>query len=173
MSIALSESRSFKKIMLVVLAAAVVLAVAGYFVAVNQTTQTVSAARPGEYGLREGDRITSHAADGNPDINVVNDNFLRAYSRNFKSAAICLLYGHYGTGGCFAAGLKQVPAATKAAFPISCYYTNGDTNDGKVWYMESTGPDSGTLHHVQIPGPDAVLGDPDFFLKVFKINTLE
>ncbi len=160
--------------MLVVLASAAVLAVAGYFVAAYQTTQIAHAARPGDFGLQEGNRITSYQNDGNPDINVVNDNFMRAYSRNFISPAVCLLYGsQYGAGGCFAAGLKQVTAAVKNAFPLSCYFTNGNTNDGKVYYLEVTGQDSGTLHWVNME-PDTVRAtDADFFLKVFKINNLE
>src|SRR3989344_5811407 len=163
-----------KRIALVIFAFAAIAAVAGY-VAIQQSAQVtpVSAAQPSDFGLIEGDRITSANADGNPDINVVNQNHISAYARNFKNPVICQYYGHYGVGGCFAAGLKQVSSAVNAAFPVACYYTDGDSNDGKVYYMESTSGDSGTLHHVQVAGADAVAADPHFFLKTFKINTLE
>ncbi|MEK7583034.1 MAG: hypothetical protein AAB483_01355 [Patescibacteria group bacterium] len=174
MSIAItSQTRSFKKVLLIGIAAAALLAVAG-FIAMQATNESVNAAQPADYSLKGGDRITAHAAVGDPDIYVVGEaNHLQAFKRNFKSVTICNFYGQFGPGGCFAPGLKQVPASTRDAFPTSCYYTNGDTDDKKVWYMESTGADTGTLHHVQVSGAEAVAGDPLFFMKLFRINNLE
>lgn len=157
-------------------AAAVLVAVLG-FIAIQ--TQSVSAARPGDFtvngvALKEGDRITAHAAVGDPDIYIVNDSFLGGFKRNFQSPVTCGFYGHFGVGGCFAAGLKQVSASVRDAFATSCYYMNGDPNsDGKVYFMEATSADTGRLHWVNVSQAEASAADPSFFVKVFKINSLE
>src|SRR3989338_9852139 len=97
-----SHAWSSKRIALVIFAFAAVAAVAG-FIALQQSAQVapVNAAQPADFGLTEGDRITSANADGNPDIDVINQNHIMAYARNFKNPSICYMYGHYGVGGCF------------------------------------------------------------------------
>lgn len=173
MSIAItSQTRSFKKVLLIGIAAAALLAVAGYM-AMQTSGITNAANNPSDFGLKDGDRITAHAAVGDPDIFVVKESHITGVKRNFKNPVICNYYGQFGTGGCFAAGLKEVSAAVRDAFTLTCYYTDGDTKDGKVYYMESTGPDTGALHWVQVSGADAVAADPLFFIKVVQINTLE
>ena len=172
MSIAIThQTRSFKKVLLIGIAAAVVLAAAGYMA--TRTANHSSAAKASDYGLQDGNRITAYGAVGDPDIFIVKEDFQMATKRNFQNAVICNFYGQFGVGGCFAKGLKQVNAATRDAFPTSCYYTNAETKDGKVWFMQATGPDSGTLRAVQVSGAAAIAADPLFFNKVFNMNTLE
>ncbi len=169
----INDQRSYKKIFAVITVAAAVLFVAGLMYA---STSKVEAANPSSVGLMSGDRITVGTTNGDPDVFIVDNSMheknATGYKRVFLNPAICLFYGHFGSGGCFS-NMKTISTTVRDSFPTSCYYTNGDTKDGKVWYMEATGGDTGMLRHIQIPGADAVAFDPNFFAKIFEINQLE
>lgn len=52
-------------------------------------------------------------------------------------------------------------------------FRNCETNDPKVYGVEVTAEDTATLHWINTSGEQAVKDDPDFFKKVFCINTNE
>ena len=95
-------------------------------------------ATPEQYDLEEGDFIRAY---GDNDVFIVN---AYGYKRLVLSPKICLQYGHLGARGCFGA-IKNVTPQTRDAFITSHYYTNGETNDGKVQHLMITGDDTATL----------------------------
>src|SRR3989344_5690720 len=124
-----------------------------------------SAVAPADYGLKEGD-VVSAAGSDDPDVYIVNE---LGYKRLFLNPAIFNFYGHLGG---FAA-VKNVSAATRDAFGTSGLFRNCETNDPKVYGVETTGEDVGMLHWVNTPGSQAVLDDANFFKKVFCVNNNE
>jgi hypothetical protein len=70
-------------------------------------------------------------------------------------------------------GVKNVSEETRDAFETSGLFRNCETNDPKVYGLETLGEDGGYLHWVNTSGAQAVADDPDFFQKVFCINTQE
>ena len=62
---------------------------------------------------------------------------------------------------------------TRDLFVTSGLFRNCETNDKKVYGVETTGEDTGKLHWVNTTGEQAVADDADFFKKVFCINTKE
>ena len=126
---------------------------------------TALAVAPADYGLREGDVISAAGSD-DPDVYIVNE---PGYKRLFLNPAIFNFYGHLGG---FAA-VKNVSAATRDAFGTSGLFRNCETNDPKVYGVETTGEDTGMLHWVNTSGAQAVMDDPNFFSKVFCINNNE
>ena len=124
-----------------------------------------SAVAPADYGLTEGD-VVSAAGSDDPDVYIVNE---LGYKRLFLNPAIFNFYGHLGG---FAA-VKNVSAATRDAFGTSGLFRNCETNDPKVYGVETTGEDVGMLHWVNTPGSQAVLDDANFFKKVFCVNNNE
>ena len=157
----------------VIVSASLVLVLA---VAALSGTQGVTAANPSDFDLVSGDRITVGTANGDPDVfivdNAMHEKNAMGFKRVFLNPTICLFYGQFGNGGCFS-NMKTVSTSVRDAFGTSCYYTNGETKDGKVYYLEATGPDTGMLRHLQITGDQAAAFDGNFFLKVFQINTNE
>ena len=123
------------------------------------------AAKPSDFGLQEGWTISAAGSD-DPDIYIVNE---MGYKRLFLNPAIFGFYGHLGG---FPA-VKNVAAATRDAFPTSGLFRNCETNDPKVYGVESTGEDTGMLHWVNTSGAQAVADDANFFSKVFCINNNE
>lgn len=123
------------------------------------------AVAPADYGLKEGD-VVSAAGSDDPDVYIVNE---LGYKRLFLNPAIFNFYGHLGG---FAA-VKNVSAATRDAFGTSGLFRNCETNDEKVYGVETTGEDTGMLHWVNTPGAQAVVDDPNFFKKVFCVNSNE
>ncbi|MBX4211630.1 MAG: hypothetical protein KW806_02450, partial [Candidatus Yanofskybacteria bacterium] len=69
--------------------------------------------------------------------------------------------------------VKTVTSTVRDVFPTSGIFRNCETNDPKVWAVEVIGEDIGLLHHVQMTGEEAVREDPNFFKKVFCINSNE
>ena len=136
------------------------LAGAAYFVPL-----VANAAVPSDYGLKEGWTISA-AGSNDPDIYIVND---WGYKRLFLNPAIFNFYGHLGG---FAA-VHNVTATTRDAFPTSGLFRNCETNDPKVYGVETTGEDTGMFHWVNTTGEKAVADDPNFFKKVFCINNNE
>lgn len=153
----------FKKVSVVVAIATAMLLVAGlvYFLGVQNTF----AVAPSDYGLKEGD-VVSAAGSDDPDVYIVND---WGYKRLFLNPAIFGFYGHLGG---FAA-VKNVSPATRDAFGTSGLFRNCETNDEKVYGVQTTGEDTGMLHWVNTSGAQAVADDPNFFKKVFCINSNE
>ncbi|MBI2063711.1 MAG: hypothetical protein HYT65_01825 [Candidatus Yanofskybacteria bacterium] len=132
-----------------------------YFLGIQNTF----AVAPSDYGLREGD-VVSAAGSDDPDVYIVND---WGYKRLFLNPAIFGFYGHLGG---FAA-VKNVSPATRDAFGTSGLFRNCETNDERVYGVETTGEDTGMLHWVNTSGSQAVADDPNFFKKVFCINNNE
>ena len=123
------------------------------------------AVAPADYGLKEGD-VVSAAGSDDPDVYIVNE---MGYKRLFLNPAIFNFYGHLGGFG----AVKNVSPATRDAFGTSGLFRNCETNDEKVYGVETTGEDTGMLHWVNTPGSQAVVDDPNFFKKVFCINSSE
>lgn len=123
------------------------------------------AVAPADYGLKEGD-VISAAGSSDPDVYIVNE---MGYKRLFLNPAIFGFYGHLGG---FSA-VKSVSPTTRDAFVTSGLFRNCETNDEKVYGVETTGEDVGMLHWVNTSGAQAVADDPNFFKKVFCINTNE
>ncbi len=123
------------------------------------------AAVPSDYGLTEGNTISASGTN-DPDIYIVNS---FGYKRLFLNPGIFNFYGHLGGF----AKVKSVSAAARDAFPTSGLFRNCETSDQKVWAVEVTGEDTGTLHWVNISGDAAVAQDANFFKKVFCINNNE
>ena len=123
------------------------------------------AVAPADYGLTEGNVISAAGSD-DPDVYIVNE---MGYKRLFLNPAIFNFYGHLGG---FAA-VKNVSATTRDAFGTSGLFRNCETNDPKVYGVETTGEDTGMLHWVNTTGAQAVADDANFFSKVFCINNNE
>src|SRR3989338_5243367 len=121
--------------------------------------------RPSDFGLKEGDFIR---AEGDNDIYIIND---FGYKRLVLSPKICLQYGHLGARGCFGA-VRIVSSFVRDAFKTSWYFTNGETGDGKVYFLEQTGEDEAILHHLNISGNDFANQGGDF-KSVFIFNSRE
>ncbi len=124
-----------------------------------------SAAVPGDYGLTEGNTISAAGSD-DPDVYIVN---AQGYKRLFLNPVIFGFYGHLGGF----ANVKNVSATARDAFPTSGLFRNCETNDQKVYGVQTTGEDVGMLHWVNTSGAQAVADDPNFFSKVFCINNNE
>jgi hypothetical protein len=123
------------------------------------------AVAPADYGLTEGD-VVSAAGSDDPDVYIVNE---MGYKRLFLNPVIFGFYGHLGG---FAA-VKNVSPATRDAFGTSGLFRNCETDDQKVYGVETTGEDTGMFHWVNTSGAQAVADDPNFFSKVFCINNNE
>ena len=132
-----------------------------YFLGIQNTF----AVAPSDYGLKEGD-VVSAAGSDDPDVYIVNE---LGYKRLFLNPAIFGFYGHLGG---FAA-VKNVSPATRDAFGTSGLFRNCETNDQKVYGVQTTGEDTGMLHWVNTSGAQAVADDANFFKKVFCINNNE
>ncbi len=122
-------------------------------------------ATPAQFGLKEGDFIR---AEGDNDVYIIND---FGYKRLVLNPKICLQYAHLGQRGCFSA-VKVVFPVVRDAFITSWYFTNGETKDGKIYWLKSTGDDTADLHHLNISGQD-FLDQGGNFQAVFLFNTLE
>ncbi len=128
------------------------------------TPVTALAVAPADYGLHEGDTISASGSN-DPDIYIVND---WGYKRLFVNPAIFTLYGHLSW-----AGVKAVSPATRDAFGTSGLFRNCETGDQKVYGLDVISEDVANLRWINTSGAQAVLDDPQFFLKVFCINTNE
>lgn len=115
--------------------------------------------------LNEGNTISAAGSD-DPDIYIVND---WGYKRLFLNPIIFGFYGHLGGF----ANVKTIIPSTRNTLATSGLVRNCETNDLKVYGIETTGEDAGILHWVNTSGAQAVQDDPDFFKKVFCINSLE
>jgi len=114
--------------------------------------------------LNDGD-VVSAAGSDDPDVYIVNPH---GYKRLFLNPAIFGFYGHLGFDK-----VKNTTSVTRDVFVTSGLFRNCETEDVKVYGVEITGEDIGMLHWVNTTGEQAVADDPDFFKKVFCINTNE
>lgn len=115
--------------------------------------------------LREGD-VVSAAGSDDPDVYIVND---WGYKRLFLNPVIFGFYGHLGGF----AKVKNTTSSTMDTIVTSGLFRNCETNDEKVYGVETTGEDTGILHWVNTTGAQAVADDSEFFKKVFCINSNE
>lgn len=117
------------------------------------------ASSPKDFGLQEGNLIR---ATGDNDIFIVNE---YGYKRLFLNPAIFNMYGHLGGWE----NVKTVSPATRDAFKTSPYFrANGDT---KVYKLEATGDDTGTLRWVNMSQSDFLsIADVN---QIFTINDTE
>ncbi len=115
--------------------------------------------------LKDGDVIRA-AGSSDPDVYIVNP---YGYKRLFLNPAIFGFYGHLGGFS----KVKGTTSVTRDTFVTSGLFRNCETNDKKVYGVETTGEDTGMLHWVNTTGDQAVKDDPDFFKKVFCINSNE
>ena len=69
--------------------------------------------------------------------------------------------------------IEGFSADVRDSFVTSGLFRNCETGDATVWAVEVTGEDTGIFHHVAMPGDAAVSEDPNFFDKVFCINSRE
>ncbi len=118
----------------------------------------------GKYNLKEGDTVSA-AVSNDPDVYIVN---AFGYKRLFLNPIIFNFYGHLGWNK-----VKKVTAEAKSVLPTSGLFRNCETNDQRVYGVETTGEDTGKLHWVNTSGAQAVADDPNFFKKVFCINSNE
>ncbi len=115
--------------------------------------------------LKEGD-VISAAGSSDPDVYIVN---VWGYKRLFLNPAIFKFYGHLGGFS----KVKTIVVPTRDTLVTSGLFRNCETNDKKVYGVETTGEDTGILHWVNTTGDQAVADDPNFFKKVFCINSNE
>jgi len=115
--------------------------------------------------LKEGDIISASGSD-DPDIYIAND---WGYKRLFLNPVIFGFYGHLGGFS----NVKTTTSTTRDTMVTSGLFRNCETDDPKVYGVEVTAEDAGTLHWVNTTGEQAVADDSDFFKKVFCINSNE
>lgn len=128
-------------------------------------TPVIARPVPSEFGLKSGDVIGATGSN-DPDIFIVND---LGFKRLFLNPVIFSFYGHLGGF----TKVKSINVTVRDKFITSGLFRNCETNDPKVYGVEVTAEDTGTLHWVNTTGAQAVQDDPDFFKKVFCINTNE
>lgn len=145
---------------LIIISAIIFIIAAGIY-----STSNINAATPNAVGLKEGDLIRA-ASSNDLNIYIVNEH---GYKRLFLNPIIFGFYGHLGGFS----RVKSVSAAVRDSFTTSPFYRNCETNDSKVYSLEITGEDTGTLHWLNITASKAVSEDIDFFKKVFCINNNE
>lgn len=142
----------------------VVCAVLLGWVAGVQAHVAVDAAYLQALGLREGD-IVGSTDSADPDIFIVNE---YGYKRLFLSPVIFGFYGHLRFDG-----VRRFVDTVVASMPISGLFRNCETGDQKVYALEVVSEDDATLRWVNISGETAVAEDPEFFKRIFCINSRE
>jgi hypothetical protein len=129
------------------------------------TALATHAAKPSDFGLKEGDLISAIFSD-DPDIYIINEN---GYKRLFLNPEIFKFYGHLGGF----LNVKLVTPEVRDSFITSSLLRNCESSNEKVYGVDASDEDNGTLHWVNSSGSQAVADDPDFFKKVFCINNRE
>lgn len=158
-NVSYSGTQTTKVLAIVALATALLLAGVAF------VSSSVNAAKPADFGLTEGNTISATGSD-DPDVYIVNEH---GYKRLFLNPAIFSFYGHLGGFE----NVKTVTPSVRDAFPTSGLFRNCEANDPKVYGVETTGEDVGSLHWVNTTGEQAVVDDPNFFQKVFCVNQKE
>src|SRR3989344_8482586 len=98
------------------------LAIGSFF---SLQTKPADAAKPSDYGLREGDLISAIFSD-DPDVYIVNE---YGYKRLFLNPEIFKFYSHLGGFS----NVKLVTPEVRDAFPTSGFFRNCEDNDQKVY----------------------------------------
>ncbi len=117
------------------------------------------------YGFIEGDLISSNIYDGDPDVYIINEH---GFKRLLVNEKIFNKYKHLSFDK-----IKSIQPITKEKFITSGLFRNCEINSSKVWALEVISDDNATLHHVDLKGYKVLEQDPEFFNKVFCINSLE
>jgi len=120
---------------------------------------------PSDYGLTEGDVISSFPYDNDFDVYIVNE---LGFKRLFLDEIIFSYYGHLGFEK-----VVHVTPTVRDLFETSGIFRNCETGDDSVYGVEVVAEDLGRLHHVQLSGQQAYNEDSEFFNKVFCINNNE
>ena len=123
------------------------------------------AAKPFDYGLKEGDLISAMFSD-DPDVYIINE---QGYKRLFLNAEIFNFYGHLG--GFF--NVKLVSPEVRDTFPTSGLFRNCEDNDPRVFGVNIEGEDIGKLRWLDASATSTLSEDPAFFNKDFCINRKE
>lgn len=113
-----------------------------YFVIFGESEVPTEMAEPEDYGLTEGDLIR---AEGDFDIFIISQ---YGYKRLFLNPVIFEMYGHLGSWD----DVKTVTPETRDAFVTSTHYRYVD--EDKVYHLEVTGEDTGTLQWLNMTGED-------------------
>lgn len=131
-----------------------------YFVIFGESEVPTEVATPEDYGLVEGNLIR---AEGDFDIFIISQ---YGYKRLFLNPVIFEMYGHLGSWD----DVKTVTPATRDAFITSTHYRYVD--EDKVYHLEVTGEDTGTLQWINMIGEDFLAqgGEPN---AIFTINKSE
>lgn len=143
----------------------IVLSVFLLVISIIGISRLAKAAQPSDFNLKEGDVIS---AEGDPDVYIIND---FGYKRLFVNPEIFNLYGHLGWNK-----IKKVSPATRDAFITSGLFRNCEvtgTAGERVYGLDVIKEDVANLRWVNTSGAQAVIDDPNFFQKVFCINTGE
>lgn len=125
---------------------------------------SVDAAYLAALGLREGDIVGSTDAS-DPDIYIINE---YGYRRLFLSPDIFAFYGHLRYDS-----VHKLADTVVASMPISALFRNCETDDQKVYALEVLSEDDAMLRWVNVSGSAAAAEDPDFFKRIFCINSKE
>ena len=139
-----------------------------YSVFIFDVDFSANAARPADFGMKDGDLISAVGSD-DPDIYIINEH---GYKRLFLNPAIFNFYGHLGGF----TNVKQVHPTTRDVFETTLLFRNCESDNDtsqKVYAVEVTGEDTGVLHWLNMTGNQAVVEDSVFFKKVFCINNNE
>ena len=117
---------------------------------------------PSDYNLKEGDVIS---ADGDPDVYIVNQ---YGFKRLFVNPKIFNLYGHLSWGK-----IKKVSPKVRDVFVTSGLFRNCESGDKKVYGLDVVKEDAANLRWINTTGEQAVADSPNFFNKVFCMNSAE
>ena len=131
-----------------------------YFVIFGESEVPTEMATPEDHGLVEGDLIR---AEGDFDIFIISQ---YGYKRLFLNPVIFEMYGHLGSWD----DVKTVTLETRDAFVTATHYRY--VNEDKVYHLEVTGEDTGTLQWINMTGEDFLAqgGTAD---AIFTINESE
>ncbi len=113
-----------------------------YFVIMGSPETPSGMADPLDYGLTEGDLVR---AEGDFDIFIISQ---YGYKRLFLNPVIFEMYGHLGSWD----DVKTITPATRDAFVTSTHYRY--VNEDKVYHLEVTGEDTGTLQWINMIAED-------------------
>lgn len=115
-------------------------------------------------GLHEGE-IVGSTDTNDPDIYIIN---AWGFRRLFLSPSIFSFYGHLRYDA-----VKRFPDTVVDSMPISGLFRNCESGSPRVYALQVTAEDVAVLHWMNISGDVAVREDPDFFKRIFCINSRE
>lgn len=137
----------------------------GVLMGSSQATYALPGAVPSTYSLKEGD-VVGASTYGDPDLFIINE---LGYKRLFLNPKIFSFYGHLGGFS----KVKPISVTARDQFETSLLFKNCETNDPRIWALEVTSEDGGTLHYINMSGTAASQQDANIFVKTFCINNNE